>query len=163
LKVNINLNLLAVLISIYGDITGVEEWCRRLDVHLPYGCGNQGKNDPSVVTILTFDINDIPQQDFLLHVCATVGVKQAQAKLGWKTCNNKKKAAYQCLATTNDVNHTFDIYRKMLDNKRREKPVYMEIVNLISVLSVYTMTCMQSHLVYHRRSPRKLRSLPRKP
>jgi hypothetical protein len=28
---------------------------RRLDVHLPERCGNQGKDDPLVVTILTFD------------------------------------------------------------------------------------------------------------
>jgi hypothetical protein len=27
-----------------------------------------------VATILTFDIDNIPQQDFLLHVCTTVGV-----------------------------------------------------------------------------------------
>jgi hypothetical protein len=90
-----------------------------------------------VVTILTFDIDDIPQQDFLSRVCATVGVEQAQAKLGWKTCDDKKKAAYRCLATTDDVNHAFNIHRKMLDNKWREKPVYMEIVNLVSVLPVH--------------------------
>ena len=57
---------------------------QRLDVHLPYGCGD---NDPPVVTILTFDIDNISQQGFLSRVCATVGVEQAQAKLGWKTCD----------------------------------------------------------------------------
>jgi hypothetical protein len=133
------------LISIYHHIVGVEERRRRLDVHLPYECGDRGKDDPPVVTILTFDIDDIPQQDFLSHVCATVGVKQAQAKLGWKTCDDKKKAAYQRLATTDDVNHTFDIHRKMLDNKWREKPVYMEIVNLVSVPSVQACGLTQFH------------------
>ncbi|KAI0246018.1 hypothetical protein BJV78DRAFT_1158199 [Lactifluus subvellereus] len=91
----------------------------RLDVHLPYGCGNQKKDDPPVVSILTFDIDDITEEDFLSCVCATVGVDQVKAKLGWKTCDNKKKAA-----------HAFEAHRKMLNNKRREKAVYMEIVNL---------------------------------
>ena len=65
-----------MLISIYNNIVGVEERRQCLDVHLPYGCSNWGKDDPPVVTILTFDIDDIPQQDFLLCVCATVGVEQ---------------------------------------------------------------------------------------
>ncbi|KAF8237658.1 hypothetical protein L208DRAFT_1375493 [Tricholoma matsutake] len=69
-------------------IPNIEQPCHRLDVHLPYGCGNQGKDEPLVLTIITFDIDDIPEEDFLLHVCATVGVEQAQAKLGWKNCNN---------------------------------------------------------------------------
>jgi hypothetical protein len=55
----------AVLVSIYHHIACVEERRRRLDVHLPYGCGNRGKDHPPVVTILTFDIDDVPQQDFL--------------------------------------------------------------------------------------------------
>jgi hypothetical protein len=66
----------------------------HLDVHLPYGCGNQKKDDPPVLSILTINIDNITKEDFLSHVCATVGIDQAKAKLGWKTCDNKKKAAY---------------------------------------------------------------------
>jgi hypothetical protein len=93
---------LAVLLSIYHHIAGVEERHRHLDVHLPYGCGNRGKDDPPMVTILTFDIDHIPQRDFLSRVCATVGVEQAQSKLGWKTYDDKE-AAYRCVATTDDI------------------------------------------------------------
>lgn len=107
---------------------------RRLDVHLPYGCGNQKKDDLPVVSILTFDIDDIPEGDFLSRVCATIGVEQAKAKLGWKTCDDKKKAAYRRLETHEDVKHAFEVHRKMLDSKRREKAVYMEIANLVGHL-----------------------------
>jgi hypothetical protein len=60
--------LSAGLISIYHRIASVEERRRHLDVHSPYECGNRGKDDPPVATILAFDIDDIPQQDFLLHI-----------------------------------------------------------------------------------------------
>jgi len=56
-------------LNIYHHIAGVQnvqERRRRLDAHLlPDRCGNQGKDALPVVTILTFDIDDIPQQDFL--------------------------------------------------------------------------------------------------
>ncbi|KAN0130090.1 hypothetical protein V8E53_012035 [Lactarius tabidus] len=89
--------------------------------YITYGCGNQKKDDPPVVSILTFNIDDIPEGDFLSRVCATVGVEQAKAKLGWKTCDDKKKAAYRRLKTHDDVKHAFEVHRKMLDSKRREK------------------------------------------
>jgi hypothetical protein len=87
-----------------------------------------------VVSILTINIDDIAEEDFLSHICATVGVDQANAKLGWKTCDDKKKAAYQCLETHDDVRHAFEAHRKMLNNKQREKAVYMEIANLVCAL-----------------------------
>lgn len=89
-----------------------------------------------MLTIITFDIDDIPEEDFLSRVCATVGVERAQAKLGWKSCDDKKKTAYRRLAMADDVKHAFAVHRKMLDSKRREKPVYMEVVNLVSVALV---------------------------
>ena len=98
---------------------------------MPYGCGNQKKDDPPVVSILTINIDNITKEDFLSCVCATVGVDQTKSKLGWKTCDDKKKAAYRCLETHDDVKHAFEAHRKMLNNKRREKAVYMEIANLV--------------------------------
>jgi hypothetical protein len=72
----------AGLISIYHHIAGVEQR-RRLDVHLPYGCGNQGKDDPPVVTILTFDIDDIPQKTFYrVFVRLLVLSKRVMQELG---------------------------------------------------------------------------------
>ena len=91
----------------------------------------RGKDDTPVVTILTLDIDYMTEEDFLSQVCATVGVEREKAHLGWKSCDDKKKAAHQQLATHEDIKHAFLIHRKMLDSKHRERPVYMEIANLV--------------------------------
>jgi hypothetical protein len=104
----------------------------RLNVHLPYGCGNKGKDDVPVMSILTFDINDTPEEDFLSRVSATIGVERGKSKLGWKTCDDKKKTPYHRLETHDDVKYAFAAHRKMLESKQRERPVYMEIANLVS-------------------------------
>jgi hypothetical protein len=64
----------AALISIYQHIAGVEEWRRpRCSFTLWVWQSRDGRS-----TILTFDIDDIPQQNFLSRVCATVGVTVEQ-------------------------------------------------------------------------------------
>jgi hypothetical protein len=65
-----------------------------------------------------------------------VGIEHANAKLGWKTCDDKKKTVPQHLATADDNKHAFDVHKKLLDSKQREKPVYMEILNLVCVVLV---------------------------
>jgi hypothetical protein len=81
---------------------------KHLDVHLPYGCVTQSKDQAAVMTILSFDINDTPEEDFLSRVFATAGVEHGKEKLGWKTCDDKKKAPYRHLETPEDVRHAFD-------------------------------------------------------
>jgi hypothetical protein len=89
-----------------------------------------------VMTIITFDIDDIAEEDFLSRVFATVGVERDKGKLGWKTCDDKKKVPYQRLETHDDVKHAFEAHRKMLDSKQREKPVYMEVANLVCAILI---------------------------
>ena len=57
---------------------------QRLDVHLPYGCGDRRKDDPPVVTILIFDILTTSLSKIFYHVflrLLVLSVEQAQAKL----------------------------------------------------------------------------------
>lgn len=108
---------------------------KRLDVHVPYGCGDHATDNAAVNTILTFDIDDIEEEDFLLRVFATAGLERGKGKLGWKTCDDKKKALYRRLETPDDVKHAFNAHRKMLESKRHKRPVYMEVANLVSVSS----------------------------
>ena len=109
----------------------LEPRTHRLDVHVPYGCGNRSKDDPPMMTILTFDIDDVLPEDFLSQICATMGLDQQKAKIGWKSCDDKKKAPHNRLETHDDVKHAFNGFAKLLDSRRREKPVFMEVTNMV--------------------------------
>ena len=85
------------------------------------------------MTMLTFDIDDTPPEDFLDRVRATIGVGQDHIQLGWKTCDDKKKAVYNCLQNVDDVKQAFATHVKMLENKLWRKPVFMEVANLVSI------------------------------
>jgi hypothetical protein len=133
---------------------------RKLDVHLPYGCGNQTKDDVPVKTMLTFDIDDFSPEDFLSRVCATIGVDRESAKLGWKTCDDKKKDDYKTFGTPN-VLRALEAHAPLPDSKLRKKRVFMEIVNLvcegpISLSSWLILTVEKGP--HNQRSRLKLRS-----
>ncbi|TFK31830.1 hypothetical protein BDQ12DRAFT_671560 [Crucibulum laeve] len=100
------------------------------DVCIPDGCGNHRKDDPTMTTTITFDIDDIPPEDFLSCVCATMGVEWEKIQLGWKTCDEKKKEPPHWLQTHDNVKHAFSLHGKMLDSRQQEKPVWMDIFNM---------------------------------
>jgi hypothetical protein len=83
--------------------------------------------------MITFDIDDIPPEDFLDRIRATIGVGRDYEQLGWKTCDDKKKVPYHRLQDANDVKQAFATHAKMLENKLRRKPVFMEVANLVSI------------------------------
>jgi hypothetical protein len=83
------------------------------------------------MTIIPFDIDDIPAEDFLDRVCVTIGVPRGGAKLGWKTCDDKKRSAYNRLENVDDVKQAFATHARMLDSRLRKKPVFMEVANMV--------------------------------
>ncbi|KAJ8461839.1 hypothetical protein ONZ45_g18153 [Pleurotus djamor] len=100
---------------------------RKLDVHIPCPGARKGE---SVLRIVTFDIDDTEPGDFLSRVCANMDIKVEGAKLGWKSCDDKKGALFRQLETKDDVTRAFTDLGRMLDSKRRERPVYMVVENL---------------------------------
>jgi hypothetical protein len=83
--------------------------------------------------MITFNIDDMPPEDFLDRIRATIGVGRDHKQLGWKTCDDKKRAAYNRLQDADDVKQAFATHAKMLENKLRRKPVFMEVANLVSI------------------------------
>lgn len=60
---------------------------------------------------------------------------QNTARLGWRSCDDNKASVPCRLQTPEDVRYAFREMAILLENPRRKKPVYMEIVNLVSTLS----------------------------
>ncbi|KAF8987202.1 hypothetical protein BDQ17DRAFT_1218387, partial [Cyathus striatus] len=101
---------------------------RRLNVHIQVP--STRKNDPSVTTIVPFKIDKITSEEFLQAVCDVLRTTRTTAKLGWKSCDDKDRAPYNRLETTDDVQQAFETHRAKLDSRRRMKEVYMRVVNL---------------------------------
>jgi hypothetical protein len=83
-------------------------------------------------TSLAINIRDILPADFIARVCANMEVTVEEAQLGWKSCDDAKKALPRRLQTEQDVTQAFDTLRPLITSNRRQKPVYMEIINLVS-------------------------------
>ena len=75
---------------------------------------------------------DIPYDDFISHVCATMNLKAATAELGWKFINDAKCDPARQLATENDLQDAFRVLVKAKNNTRRKKEVVMQMVHLVS-------------------------------
>ena len=56
------------------------------------------------------------------------------AELGWKSNDELKKTPVHCLKTHDDVNEAFKVLSALLSNTRRRKPIWMEIIHLVSHL-----------------------------
>ena len=93
---------------------------------MTYNCN---KNKAAVTTIISFDL-DLPPADFLSCVHATVSVNSATTDLGWCICDDKKKDI-KSLSIIADVERVFKAHRKLTNNLRRQKAVYMEAINLV--------------------------------
>lgn len=81
---------------------------------MPYRAGSRGKDDTITLICITFEIDEISPEDFLDRVCAQMDVPRAEAKLGFKFCDNKVKDLPQNLSTHDDVKHAFEIHREIV-------------------------------------------------
>lgn len=82
--------------------------------------------------VLNFNIDDILPGDFLARICANMNMSVEGAQLGWKSGDDPKKAQPRRLSTDDDVLQAFTEFRPVLSSTRRTKPVYMEVINLVS-------------------------------
>lgn len=99
------------------------------------------RQDGGPDTIVPLDIQlDIIPTDFLSRVSANMNLDRNTAQLGWKSCDDTKSSAPRRLSTADDVQYAFREMVALLENTRRMKPVYMEVVNLVPV-------CMTAELI----------------
>lgn len=82
--------------------------------------------------VLSINIEDIPPKDFLSRVCANMNIPVEGAQLAWKSSDEAKKAQPRRLLTDDDVRQAFSEFRPVLSSTRRVKPVWMEVINLVS-------------------------------
>ena len=80
---------------------------------------------------------DTPPANLLSRVCANLDVMLDAAKLGWKANDNTKRDPNHHLKTADDAANAFRILGGHLKNPQRTRPVYMEVVNLVSHFSVH--------------------------
>lgn len=105
-----------------------DQAAHRLEVRVP-----QSQQDGRPPTIVPIDIKlDILPEDFLSRVTANMDLERTTDQLGWKSCDDNKTAAAHRLQTAEDVSYAFREMTALIVNPRRRKPVFMEIVNLVS-------------------------------
>ncbi|EDR07198.1 uncharacterized protein LACBIDRAFT_328214 [Laccaria bicolor S238N-H82] len=73
---------------------------------------------------------DIPYNDFVSRVCASMNLNPATAELGWKSIDDAKRDPARQLTTENDLQDAFHVLVKAKKNTRREKEVAMQMVHL---------------------------------
>ena len=101
---------------------------RRIVVHLPV-------ND-KVTRDIDFSI-DIPYRDFRDRIMAILSLDPATAALGWKTSDQGKRAAAHELNNHFDMENAFNTILNVQDNPRRRKEIFLEIVHLVCLFSVF--------------------------
>lgn len=79
---------------------------------------------------------DTPPTYFLARILANMDLDRNTARLGWRSCDHSTTSAPQRLETLEDVRYAFHEMKVLLENPRRDKPVYMEIVNLVRASSL---------------------------
>ena len=117
-----------------------------LEVRLPVqSYSGQG----TVVVSITINTRIIPT-DFLSRIIANLSLDPKVAKLGWKSCDNRKTQPPRRLETSADVQGAFTELSGLVRDPCRKRPVYMEIVNLVghSLLTVM-MTIMHPNWLTH--------------
>ncbi|KAF7328413.1 hypothetical protein MVEN_02557000 [Mycena venus] len=72
---------------------------------------------------------NIPSIDFFSRIHARMNIDPATATLGWKESQDRRRDPHNRLSTAQDLS---DAFKRLitLQNRRRKKPVIMEVVNL---------------------------------
>lgn len=110
----------------------------RLAVKIPVNSATRSLGEEIITCTIKYDLN-VPREDFLSQVCATIGIERQGAHLAWKSADDKKKGAWQRMETHHDVSQAFEMFEKLLNSTRRQKPVIMEVTDLVCYFaSVWT-------------------------
>ncbi|KAF8055894.1 hypothetical protein FPV67DRAFT_1567097 [Lyophyllum atratum] len=104
----------------------VEQPDHSLEVRIPL---SDTKEAPATIIPIQIKVSILPG-DFLARIIANMDLDRETAKLGWKSCDDNKTAAPRRLQTDDDVRSAFREMVALIENTRRRKPVFMEIVNL---------------------------------
>jgi hypothetical protein len=108
-----------------------------LHVHVPYRCGlNERETLLPAKTVLTFDVNDTPAEDFLSRVCATMDLDPKKANIGWKCGSDRPNTVPFRLANPFDVKYAFNVFRRRLNRPMKRgyssaDDIFMEIVDRV--------------------------------
>ncbi|KAK6972325.1 hypothetical protein R3P38DRAFT_3239535 [Favolaschia claudopus] len=126
-----------------GPIPSSQPPSLQLDVHVPGPAVQETATTQATAvppTVLEISIDNIAPEDFLARICARMEIPDGDAQLGWKSSDDLKRDLPKRLSTEDDVRAAFDYFRPILLSKRRQKKIFIEIINLVSP-SLSVLSC----------------------